>query len=89
MPADVLEKPVTAEEARREVSKIRSIVTDAVEDGVRSAGRAIRHGRYAAEDVIEQAEHKVKQSPFQAMGLVFVAGMLVGGFVSWIGFHRR
>jgi ElaB/YqjD/DUF883 family membrane-anchored ribosome-binding protein len=89
MPADVLEKPVTTEEARREVSKIRSIVTDAVEDGVRSAGRAIRHGRYAAEDVIDQAEHKVRQSPFQAMSIVFVAGMLVGGLLSWIGFRRR
>ena len=89
MPAEVLEKPATAEEARREIPKIRSIVSDAMEDSMRSASRAIRHGRYAAEDVIEQAEHKVKQSPFQAMGLVFVAGMLVGGFLSWIGFHRR
>jgi ElaB/YqjD/DUF883 family membrane-anchored ribosome-binding protein len=89
MPADVLEKTATAEDARREVSKVRSIITDAVEDGVRSANRAIRHGRYAAEDAIDQAEHKVKQSPFQAMGLVFAAGMLVGGLLGWIGFRRR
>lgn len=89
MPADVVEKPATVEDARREVSKIRSIVTDAVEDGVRSASRAIRHGRYAAEEVIDQAEHQVKQRPLQAIGLLFAAGMLVGGLLTWIGLRRR
>jgi hypothetical protein len=57
---DVLEKPATVENPLREVSKIRSRVTDAVEDGVRSASQAIRHGRYAAEDAIEgnhRADH--------------------------------
>jgi hypothetical protein len=56
MPADVLEKPATVANALREVYKIRSIVTDAVEDGVRSASQAIRHGRYAAEGAIEGSE---------------------------------
>jgi len=89
MPADLLEKPVTAEDALREVSKIRSIVKDAVEDGVRSASQAIRHGRYAAEDAIEEAKHTVKQRPLQAMGIAFAAGVLVGGFLTWVGFRRR
>jgi len=89
MPADLLEKPVTAEDALHEVSKIRSIVKDAVEDGVRSASQAIRHGRYAAEDAIEEAKHTVKQRPLQAMGIAFAAGVLAGGFLTWIGFRRR
>ena len=89
MPADVLEKPATVEDVAREVSKIRSIVTDAVEDGVRSARQAIKHGRYAAEDVIEEAQHAVKQRPLQAMGIAFAAGVLAGGFLAWIGFGRR
>ncbi len=89
MPADVWEKPATAENAPREVSKFRTIVTDAAEDGVRLASRAIRHGRYAAEDVIDQAEHKVRQRPFRAIGVVFAAGVLAGIFLSWIGFRRR
>ena len=58
----------TVENPLREVSKIRSMVTDAVEDGVRSASQAIRHGRYAAEDAIEEAKHTVKQRPLQANG---------------------
>jgi ElaB/YqjD/DUF883 family membrane-anchored ribosome-binding protein len=89
MPVDVLEKPATVEDAAREVSKIRSMVTDAVEDGVRSARQAIKHGRYAAEDVIEEAQHTVKQRPLQAMGIAFAAGVLAGGFLAWIGFRRR
>ncbi len=89
MPADVLEKPAMVEDALREVSKIGSILTDAVEDSVRSARQAIKHGRDAAEDVIEEAQHTVKQRPFQAMGIAFAAGVLAGGFLAWIGFRRR
>ena len=88
MPA-VLEKPAPVEDARREVSKVRAIVTDAVEDGVRSARQAIKHGRYAAEDVIEEAGHTVKQRPLQTMGIVFAAGVLAGSSLAWIGFRRR
>jgi ElaB/YqjD/DUF883 family membrane-anchored ribosome-binding protein len=89
MPANVSERPETVENPLREVSKIRSMVTDAVEDGVRSASQAIRHGRYAAEDAIEEAKHTVKQRPLQAMGTVFAAGVLAGTFLTWIGFRRR
>jgi ElaB/YqjD/DUF883 family membrane-anchored ribosome-binding protein len=89
MPAEVLEKPGATEEARRQIPKIRSIVSDVMDDSVRSASRVIRHGRYAAEDLLDQAEHKVKQRPFQAIGTVFAAGVLLGGLVTWIGFRRR
>jgi len=89
MPTDTLEKPAAVEDALREVSKIRSIVTDAVEDSIRSANQAIRHGRHAAEDVIEEAKHTVKQKPLQSIGIVFAAGALAGGLLTWIGFRRR
>ena len=89
MLADVAEKPATVENPLREVSKIRSMVTDAVEDGVRSASQAIRHGRYAAEDAIEEAKHTVKHRPIQAMGAVFAAGVLAGTFLTLIGLRRR
>jgi len=84
-----LEKSAAAENPLRDVSKIRSRVIDAVEDGVRSASQAIRHGRYAAEDAIEEGKHKVKQRPLQAMGTVFAAGILAGSFLAWVGFRRR
>jgi ElaB/YqjD/DUF883 family membrane-anchored ribosome-binding protein len=96
MLANVLEKPATVEDSLHEVSKIRSRVADAVEDGVRSASQAIRHGRQAirhgrdaAEDAIAEAKHTVKQRPLQAMGTLFAAGVLAGTVFTWIGFRRR
>jgi ElaB/YqjD/DUF883 family membrane-anchored ribosome-binding protein len=89
MPTNVSERSETVGNPLREVSKIRSMVSDAVEDGVRSASQAIRHGRYAAEDAIEEAKHTVKRRPLRAMGTVFAAGVLAGTFFTWIGFRRR
>jgi len=89
MQTGAVEKPAPVEGAIREVSKIRNIVTDAVEDGVRSASQAIRHGRYAAEDAVEEVKHTVKQRPFQSVGIAFAAGVLAGSFLTWIGLRRR
>lgn len=84
-----VEKSAPVEGAVREVSKIRNIVSDAVEDGVRSASQAIRHSRYAAEDGVKEVKHAVKQKPFQAIGIAFAAGVLAGGALTWIGLRRR
>jgi ElaB/YqjD/DUF883 family membrane-anchored ribosome-binding protein len=89
MPAYVLEKPATVGDALREVSKIKSVAKDALEDGVRTASQVIRHGRYAAEDAVEEAKHTVKQRPLQSMGIAFAVGVLAGGFLTWIGSRRR
>lgn len=89
MPAEVSQKPITADYSFRRISKIRSTVADAVEDGVRSANQAIRHGRYAAEDAFDEAKHAVKQRPFQAVGMAFAAGIVAGGLLAWIGSRNR
>jgi ElaB/YqjD/DUF883 family membrane-anchored ribosome-binding protein len=89
MPADVLKNMATPEEARRQVSKVRSIVSEAVGDSVRSASRVIKHGRLAAEDLIDEAEHRVKQQPFRSVGVAFASGVLAGTLLTWIAFSRR
>ncbi len=89
MQSALLDKDAPVENAVREASKIRNIVTDAVEDSVRTATQAIRNGRHAAEDAVEEVKRTVKQRPFEAVGLAFVAGALVGGFLTWIGLRRR
>lgn len=89
MQADILKKTGSGEDILREVSKTKSVVTDAVEDGVRSAVHALKNGRNAAEDAIEEARHKVKQNPFQTMGIVFAAEVLTGSLLGWIGSRRR
>ena len=84
MPSDVLKVPSSVEDTLREVSKIKEMVTDAVEDGVKTALKAIKQGRYAAEDAISDARHTVRQKPFQAIGIVFAAGVLTGALVGWL-----
>ena len=84
MPTDVLPIPASVEEVLREVSKIKTVVTEAVEDGMKSAVKAIKQGRYTAEDMIGEARHTVKQRPFQSIGVVFAAGVLTGALVGWL-----
>ena len=52
---DKLEMPATVEDVLREVSKIKTTVTEAVDDGVKSAVRTLKQGRDAAEDAIDDA----------------------------------
>jgi ElaB/YqjD/DUF883 family membrane-anchored ribosome-binding protein len=82
---DKLDMPATVEDVLKEVSRIRETVTEAVDDGVKSAVRALKQGRHAAEDAIDDARHKVKQNPLQSVGLVFVVGVLAGWLISALG----
>jgi ElaB/YqjD/DUF883 family membrane-anchored ribosome-binding protein len=88
MQSGALEMPGTIDDAVSEVARIKTMVTDAVEEGVKSAMKAIKQGRYAAEDMIGDARYTVKRRPFQALGLVFGAGVLIGGFVAWLASRR-
>jgi ElaB/YqjD/DUF883 family membrane-anchored ribosome-binding protein len=76
------------EDALGEVGRIKSMVSEAVEDGVKSAMKAIKQGRVAAEDAMGDARHSVKQNPLQAMGIVFAAGVLTGSILGWLGTRR-
>jgi ElaB/YqjD/DUF883 family membrane-anchored ribosome-binding protein len=89
MSQDLLEKAPSIEEVYREVSRIKDVVTEAVEDGVKTAVKAIKQGRHAAEDVLDDTKHTIKQKPFEAMGIVFAIGVLTGACMTWIGSHRR
>ena len=89
MSVDLLQKPATVDDVFREVTKIKAVVTEAVDDGVRSALRTIKQGRRAAEDAIDDARHVVKRKPIQAVGIVFAAGVVTGILAAWFGLSRR
>ena len=88
MTSSLLEKQASVDDILREVSKLKAVVTDAVEEGVESAVKALKQGRDVAEDAISEARRTVKQKPFQAMGVVFAAGVLTGSLVAWLSSRR-
>ncbi len=88
MTTNYVELPASVEQALRDVSRIKSMVSEAVEDGVKSAVSAIKQGRNVAGDAISDARHTVRQRPFQAVGVVFGAGVLLGGLLAWMGTRR-
>ena len=99
MAVELFEKfdaPATVEDLMREVSRLKTVVTDAVEDGVKSAVKTLNKGRSAAEgavnaagDYYDDAKRMVKRNPVEAAGISFAAGIITGCLVTWIGSRRR
>ncbi|HEY1575962.1 MAG TPA: hypothetical protein VGF82_02700 [Terracidiphilus sp.] len=87
MPADLLNN-TSVEDVIREVSRLKDVVTEAVQDGVETAVKTIKQGREVAEDAIDDARRRVKQRPFESVGVVFAAGILTGAFLTWISSRR-
>ena len=88
MPSGILERAATLDDVLHDVYRMKSVVTDAVEDGVESALHAIKQGRHACEHALHDAKHRVKRNPLEAMGIVFAAGFLTGTLIG-IGIRRR
>jgi len=84
MTTGILDKVATVEDVRNEVSRIGSIVSEAVDDGVRAALKAIATGREAAGDAICDAKRAAKRNPLQALGIAFAAGAVMAGLMLWI-----
>jgi ElaB/YqjD/DUF883 family membrane-anchored ribosome-binding protein len=88
MSSSILEKQASVEDVLREVSRLKSVVTEAVDDGVKSAVKALKQGRSAAEDVMHDARYTVKQKPLQAVAVVFAVGVLTGSLLGWMSTRR-
>jgi len=54
-------------------------VDHALEEGMRAVRQGVRKGRYAAEDMVDQATVYVRRKPLQSIGSALVCGALVGG----------
>jgi ElaB/YqjD/DUF883 family membrane-anchored ribosome-binding protein len=84
MPTEEMEKQGTVDEVLAEVSKIKAMLAEALDDSVRSALRAVKQGRYAAETALDDAKHVVRKNPAETVGIVFAAGLLAGGLLGWL-----
>ena len=78
MAIDLQETQATVEDIFREITRLKSVVTDAVEEGVKSALRTAKQGREAAEDAVHDARLAIKRNPLQSAGILMAAGFILG-----------
>ena len=67
-----------------EVSRLSNTVTQAVEDGFKSAVKAVEQGRQTTEDMVADGKRMMRRKPVESAGIIFAAGMLTGAFVTWL-----
>jgi ElaB/YqjD/DUF883 family membrane-anchored ribosome-binding protein len=60
---------------------MKEAVADAAEDGINTAKRAVKQGRRAAEDLVDDAEYQVKQHPLSAVAVSFGIGLGLGAVI--------
>jgi len=64
------------------VSRLKEAVADSIDDGLNSAKRTAKHGRRAAEELVDDARYQFKQRPFAALGISFAVGLGVGTVIT-------
>ncbi|HZS05379.1 MAG TPA: hypothetical protein VFD58_11135 [Blastocatellia bacterium] len=88
MPTDILKKTIKAgakvAQVGVEAERMKDTISNAVEDGVTAAKRAVKRGRYAAEDLIDEAAYRVKKHPLESAGVVFGIGLSLGIMIGWL-----
>lgn len=88
MAQTILENQATVDDLFREVNRIKSIVTEAVDDGVQTAIRAIKQGRDVADDAVHDARFAIKRNPLQAAGIILAVGVVIGGLFTLLTTRR-
>jgi ElaB/YqjD/DUF883 family membrane-anchored ribosome-binding protein len=69
---------------RDEASRLKTAASHAVEEAVTEAKRFAKRSRYAAEDLMEDAGHRVKRDPLRSVTLGFALGLAMGALAVWI-----
>jgi ElaB/YqjD/DUF883 family membrane-anchored ribosome-binding protein len=69
----------------REASRLRGVVTDAVDDTLVNARRTARRGYNSAEDLIDETAHQIRRHPLRSV----LCALAVGAIVGWLLVPRR
>ena len=82
MQTEIREKTIEVrDQLGAEVKRVKAAVADAVDNGIVAAKRAVKQGRRAAEDLVDDAEYHVKQHPLSAVGVFFGVGLGLGAVI--------
>jgi ElaB/YqjD/DUF883 family membrane-anchored ribosome-binding protein len=71
-----------------EAHLMKSVASDAIEDGVYAARRALKAARHRVEDLRDlkdETAYRVKREPFKAVAIAAGAGLVAGMIVGWLG----
>ena len=74
--------------AAGEVSQLKDVASHAVEDAVTEAKRLAKRGRYAAEDLVDDAAHRIKRDPLSSVAIGMAIGLCVGLGTGWLMARR-
>ena len=88
----VIDAARQAAHVSHEAQLLRSLATDAVEDGVHAAKRAIKSVKRGVQelgDLKDEAAYRVKRQPLKAIGIAVGVGFLAGMTLGWIGGRFR
>jgi hypothetical protein len=67
----------------------KKAVVSAVEDCVGAARRVVKRGRFAAEDLMDEAAHSIKQRPLQTVVLTFGLAFGAGALFAWVASNNH
>jgi ElaB/YqjD/DUF883 family membrane-anchored ribosome-binding protein len=65
-------------------SRLKTAASHAVEDAVTEAKWLAKRGHYAAEDLMEDAAHRVRRHPLRSVALGFAIGLGMGALAVWV-----
>ena len=68
-----------------EAKLLKSIATDAVEDGLHAARRAVKNATRGAADFKDDAVYGIKRQPLKSIAIAAAIGLAVGTIVGWCG----
>ena len=71
-------------EAGGEISRLKTEASQAVEDTVTDAKWLAKRSRYAAEDLIDDAAHRVKRDPLRSVAMGLAIGFGLGAMAVWL-----
>ena len=73
--------------AAQDVRQLKSVATDALEDGLYTARRAVKTAARDLVDVRDEASYRIKKAPMQSVALAFGAGLclaIAAGAAAWL-----
>jgi len=71
-----------------EAVRLKTAASHAVEDAVTEAKRFAKRSRYAAEDLREDATHRIKRDPLRSVAFGFALGLSLGALVVGVAMHE-